>query len=290
MEAIKENNLQAMISLLDDPDELTYKRVKGSLLKAGEEIIPFLQTGYHKSKSSLQKQRLKLLISIFKLKKLRKELRSWKDTNSDDLLEGVLIIARYAYHVLDDTFVKNTIDAIERDVASMMENKKEADAVDILNEVILRKYGFAGNTEDYTGVQNSYINKVIETRMGNPIMLCVLYLLVARRLSIPLIGINSPRHFILAFIGNKEKGDRHSGSEMDNVSFFVDPFYKGITYSSPEYITMLQSTEFYRIYKDALPASNIAIIKRVLHNVIYAIQQEGKKNRANNLLRIAYSL
>lgn len=279
-----------MISLLDDPDELTYKRVKGSLLKAGEEIIPFLQTGYHKSKSSLQKQRLKLLISIFKLKKLRKELRSWKDTNSDDLLEGVLIIARYAYHVLDDTFVKNTIDAIERDVASMMENKKEADAVDILNEVILRKYGFAGNTEDYTGVQNSYINKVIETRMGNPIMLCVLYLLVARRLSIPLIGINSPRHFILAFIGNKEKGDRHSGSEMDNVSFFVDPFYKGITYSSPEYITMLQSTEFYRIYKDALPASNIAIIKRVLHNVIYAIQQEGKKNRANNLLRIAYSL
>jgi regulator of sirC expression with transglutaminase-like and TPR domain len=160
--------------------------------------------------------------------------------------------------------------------------------VEAMNEVILHEYGFSGNTQDYTGAKNSYINKVIENKMGNPIMLCILYLLVARRLNVPLIGINSPRHFILAYLSNTNAHDA-GRKEMDYVDFLVDPFFNGTTYSVSDFKKALKD-EFYEIYRDALPASNITIIKRVLNNVIYAIHQEGRENRAKNLLKIAESL
>lgn len=290
MKKINEAEAKAMISLLDDPSEAIYEQVKDNLKKAGAEIMPLLQTAYDESNNDLQKHRLKALINSVRLRKLKKEIDGWKNLKSDDLLEGILIIARYAYPGLDVDAVKHFISKMEKEVAEMIKNKSGAEAVEAMNEVILHKYGFSGNTEDYSGVQNSYINKVIENKMGNLIMLCVLYLLVARRLNIPLIGINSPRHFVLAFINDKEDVADITGNEMDKIGFFVDPFHQGTTYSEADFIKMLKSVEFYDIYKKALPASNITIIKRVLNNVIYAIHQEGKENRAKNLLRIAESL
>jgi len=288
MKKVNEGEIKAMISLLDDPNEQIYEQVKDELKRAGTEILSLLQAEYEESDNKLQRHRLKAIINSMRLRNLRKEIQNWKNTNAEDLLEGILTIARYAYPGLDTDAVKHFISRLEKDVAEMIKGKSGAEAVEAMNEVILHKYGFSGNTEDYTGVQNSYINKVIENKMGNPIMLCSLYLLVAKRLNIPLIGINSPRHFILAYLSNTNADDT-GRKEMDYVEFLVDPFFNGTTYSVSDFRKSLKD-EFFEIYRNALPASNIAIIKRILNNVIYAIHQEGKENRAKNLLRIAEAL
>lgn len=284
MKNINDGEIKAMISLLDDPNEQIYEQVKDELKKQGVEILPLLHASYNGSDNELQRQRLKAIINSLKLSKLKREIQNWKKENTDDLLEGILIIARYAYPGLDADAVRQFITRMGNVVADKTKNKSGAEAIEAMNEVILYQYGFSGNTIDYTAVQNSFINKVIESKTGNPIMLCILYLLVAKRLGIPLTGINSPRHFILAYTGN-ENGQAAGKNEMDDVDFFVDPFFNGTTYSLPEFKKSIRD-EFYEIYKHALPATNIAIIKRVLNNVVYAIHQEGKENRAKNLLKI----
>jgi len=81
--------------------------------------------------------------------------------------------------------------------------------------------GFAGNFEHYDDPRNSYLNEVIDRRLGIPITLGVVYQAVADRLGIRAGGVNLPAHFVLrvdledgrpVFIDAFE-GGRHLGSE-----------------------------------------------------------------------------
>ncbi|HTE14262.1 MAG TPA: tetratricopeptide repeat protein, partial [Burkholderiales bacterium] len=57
--------------------------------------------------------------------------------------------------------------------------------------------GFAGNSDDYYDPRNSYLNDVIDRRLGIPITLSVLYIEVGRRLGLPLSGVSFPGHFLV---------------------------------------------------------------------------------------------
>jgi regulator of sirC expression with transglutaminase-like and TPR domain len=83
-----------------------------------------------------------------------------------------------------------------------------------LNRVLIEEEGYRGNQEDYYDPRNSFLNDVIDRKLGIPITLSVLYLEVARRLSFPLVGVSFPGHFLV----------RHQSQERD---FFVDPFHRG---------------------------------------------------------------
>ncbi|XP_071946433.1 F-box only protein 21-like [Antedon mediterranea] len=70
-------------------------------------------------------------------------------------------------------------------------------ALDVFNEVFYEIYHFEGNKADYYNPDNSFINKVLESKKGIPISLAVVYAAVARRLGISLEPVNFPNHFLL---------------------------------------------------------------------------------------------
>ncbi|MBM3942971.1 MAG: hypothetical protein FJ316_08625 [SAR202 cluster bacterium] len=81
-----------------------------------------------------------------------------------------------------------------------------------LSHVLFRQAGLRGNTEDYYNPGNSYINRVLETGLGIPITLSVIYMEVARRLGISCSGIGLPGHFIVG---------------LPDLDLYVDPFHQG---------------------------------------------------------------
>lgn len=83
-----------------------------------------------------------------------------------------------------------------------------------LNELLFQKLGFHGNEKDYYDPENSYLNRVIDRRTGNPISLCVVYFLVARRLGIPITGIGMPGHFVCRY-------------QTPSEEIYIDCFNKG---------------------------------------------------------------
>ena len=64
--------------------------------------------------------------------------------------------------------------------------------------------GFAGNGEDYYAPENSYINRVLETRLGIPITLSLLYACVVARLGVRCEPVNFPSHFLLRWMERPE--------------------------------------------------------------------------------------
>ena len=83
-----------------------------------------------------------------------------------------------------------------------------------LSDWLFDKEGFRGNTADYVDPRNSYLNLVLDRRLGIPISLSVVFLEVARRLNVPAQGVGLPGHFIVAVTG-------------EDAPVFLDPFHGG---------------------------------------------------------------
>ena len=84
----------------------------------------------------------------------------------------------------------------------------------VLNRYLFDELGFSGNRENYYDPRNSYLNDVLERKMGLPITLSVVYMSIGRRLGMPLFGVGLPGHFIVKW-------------EDQNTRLLIDPFNRG---------------------------------------------------------------
>ena len=69
----------------------------------------------------------------------------------------------------------------------------------VLSTYLCNELGYEGNHERYSDPKNSYLNCVIESRRGIPVSLCTLFLLLGRRLGLPVFGVNMPAHFLVKY-------------------------------------------------------------------------------------------
>src|SRR5216684_5716061 len=75
-----------------------------------------------------------------------------------------------------------------------------------LNKYLFTERGFHGSRQDYYNRSNSYLNEVLDDREGIPITLSVLYIELARRVGLKVVGIPLPGHFVVEFLPEKGEG------------------------------------------------------------------------------------
>ena len=115
-----------------------------------------------------------------------------------DVLRAALTFARIEYPQLDvEGYVKRVENLSARVAAKVREPGDPAQSIAALNEVLFHEEMFRGNTVDYYSPRNSFLNDVLDRKLGIPITLALLYLEVARRVGFPLFGVGMPGHFLL---------------------------------------------------------------------------------------------
>jgi regulator of sirC expression with transglutaminase-like and TPR domain len=121
-----------------------------------------------------------------------------------DLLRAALVIARTEYPALNEakyiarvqTLAKRV--AIESGLQSALSRIPEpVETVHAINKVMFEEEGFRGNREDYLDPRNSFLNDVFDRKLGIPISLSLIYMEVAKRVGLPLLGVGMPGHFLL---------------------------------------------------------------------------------------------
>lgn len=132
-----------------------------------------------------------------------------------DLALAALYVAQEEYPTLDITAYLNGLDTM----AMTVEERLPADpyplkVLQTINRYLYEDLGFTGNTQYYYDPRNSFLNDVMDRRLGIPITLSLVYMEIARRLGFPMVGINFPGHFLI-------RPDR------EDMSIYVDPFFKG---------------------------------------------------------------
>lgn len=137
-----------------------------------------------------------------------------------DLSRAALLIAATEYPSLSIERELFRIDEIAEGIAPRLDDDTPLYQLNTLSEYLFDELKFAGNHTNYYDPRNSFLNDVIERRVGIPITLSLLYIEVGKRLGVPLLGIGMPGHFIV----------RH----RDEPDVFVDPFHGGILLSEDE--------------------------------------------------------
>jgi len=145
--------------------------------------------------------------------------------------------------------------------------------LDGLRRLLFRDLGFAGNEEDYYDARNSYLDDVLDRRVGIPISLAVVMLEVGRRLGVPLAGVSMPGHFLV-----RDKVD---------PEVFVDPFARGLVLDRRGCQLRFHGVHGVEASFDPAflePVGKLAIIDRMLANL------DGLAVRAGDLGMLAWVL
>lgn len=115
-----------------------------------------------------------------------------------DLLRAALAFCRIEYPQLDPEPYAHRVEEFARRVAEKIDDPDEpAVCIAAMNQVLFQEEMFRGNTVDYYSPRNSFMNDVLDRRLGIPITMSLLYLEVARRAGFPLFGVGMPGHFLL---------------------------------------------------------------------------------------------
>lgn len=291
METMRHSNISILIDLLEDPSTVVYHQVHKTIASMGIETIPKLRGALDTSTNGLQIKRIKTLLSKLKVQKLGHDLRLWKKSRKDDLLEGLLLIAKYGDPYLDRTKIDETLDAIEAMVRHKIQGKTNLETTFILNRTILFDFGFNGDHHYYSNLDAIFLHKIIETETASPLGLSLLYLLIAERLNIPLVGIDAAGYFMLGYADDTMlKNDTMPYVPADKVIFYIDPFQSGYITSAEDFDMAFSVLPSILRNSRPLTVTTTDIIKYVLNDLIFALFSKGEREEANTLITINETL
>ena len=275
--------------MLEDPDDSIYEHIRNKILSIGYEIIPALESVWESTFNNSLQTRIEDLIQEIQFSNVQEELKIWAGTGGTDLLAGTLLISKYQYPDLDEEHVRRQLEVIKKDVwLELNPNLTAYEKVRVLNHILFEVHNFTGNTTNYHAPQNSYINNVIESKRGNPLLLSIVYSVVAQGLNIPIYGVNLPEHFILAYRDEYTVFDETTSEEP--ILFYINPFSRGAVFSAREIETFLKQLKLdnSRIYYES--CSNVEIVKRQVRNLIVAYEKLGYPSKVEDLKKLLDTL
>ena len=92
-----QENIKALIKLLDDPDTNIYDTVSGNLVGMGKSIIPELETVWESTLDNKLQERIEYIIDVIEFKNTKNEFKNWIYNGSFDIVEGAYYVAKFQY-------------------------------------------------------------------------------------------------------------------------------------------------------------------------------------------------
>jgi regulator of sirC expression with transglutaminase-like and TPR domain len=268
---MSENEILALITLLDDEDREVSQQIENQLYKLGVLAIPYLEKESTKEGEGLKKLRAENILRNLRLQDIKAKLDSWKTYENNDLLKGICLVNSYQNPSISYEKLYVEIEQMFYDVwVDFKFDLHPLDEVRILNSAFFDKFKFRSNSQQFHVITNSMLDTVIDTKKGNPISLCIIYLLIAQKLRLPIKGVNLPNIFILTY-------------KSPQIQFYVNVFNKGAVLSRVEiehYISELKMPHLPEYYE---PCTNLDIVRRVLRNMHMAYEKNGEEDRMKDI-------
>ena len=191
-----------------------------------------------------------------------------------DVPHAALCFAReIAYPELDVQHYRLQIDSLcQAARAQLFPFLSLTEQAEALSDFLFIQQRFQGNSAYYQDPRNSYLNEVIERRLGIPISLSVIYIAIAQELGLPASGIGLPGHFIVSI---QEPCDET----------YLDPFHGGVRLSRADCAQLVrEATGFDGAFQMEWlkPVSPAVILTRMLNNLrnIYLHQEDWTQGLA----------
>ena len=274
MEELNEKELHALVSLLDDSDPEVKTHVKGKIISLGNSIIPFLEEKWETSFNPDLQKEIEELVHELQFAMLKERLADWRDSEEQDLLTGLWLVNTYQYPELEFEKLNADMHQIYFDVWTLFDNDLPPyEKVRAINSVLFGTLRFSANTKNFHSPGNSMLSNVLESKKGNPISLCAIYLLVANKLGLPVYGVNLPNLFVLTY-------------STPDITFYINAFNKGLIFSKQDITNYLEHLKIEPRNEFFEPCRNIEIMKRSLRNLMIAFDKLGEREKVEEVRQL----
>lgn len=275
---MKNSEIKALVSLLEDDDESVIAEIEEKIMSIGTGIIPYLEEEWEKNFNPTIQARIEDLIHIMQFELLQERFMDWKENDQDDLLKGLWVIATYQYPDLEYDELRGHFEQLYIDTwREFRDEMPPYDQIKILNSVLFDGFRFRANTKNFHSPANSMINTVLESKKGNPISLCAVYLMIAQRLNMPVFGVNLPNLFILTY-------------KDEHTQFYINVFNKGLIFLKEDLDSYLDNLQLERKELFYEPCSNLDMILRILRNLVISFEKLGDYHKSDEIKSVLQKL
>ena len=275
----REGEKAALIKLLGDDDPAVYQAIRSKIISYGVTAAGWLQRS-KLSSDPLIRRRANDIIQTFSRQTADNRFLGFCLSQSEelDLEQGVLLLAQTQYPDINLEAYQALLDSYALDVKEALQPGATGESIiATLNHFFFDQLGYHGNEENYYDPENSYLNRVMDRRTGNPISLCTLFLLVGARLKLPIAGIGMPGHFLCRYQNSTE-------------GFFIDAFNRGKLLSKGECVAYLRHTRESFKESDLAPVTPRRILLRVCSNLHQIYTQLAQTEEMSRLQRYIVAL
>ncbi|MBA3850187.1 MAG: hypothetical protein C0502_09370 [Opitutus sp.] len=244
----------ALAALLDDTSPVVRQSLLAHFIQLGDEARAFLQEAARSPALPAADS------AIWFLRELRfsdpvAEFRGFIQSLNYELETGALLLSRTTNPGLDVTAVCAQLDAFAARARKLMPKAATMRAqCRVLNRVLFEEFGLRGNRDHYADPRNSFLDQVLERRLGIPISLSVIYLLVAQRVGLELEPVGVPGHFLVG--GYEPEGP-----------FFVDAFNGGTLLEPEDVLARIRALNRTPQLADLAPTPVREVLCRMCRNL-----------------------
>jgi regulator of sirC expression with transglutaminase-like and TPR domain len=274
-EELSESRREALLKLLADDDPAVYRSIRQKILSLGSSATEWLRP-HTLSREPALRRRAQEIVLRFDRQAADNAFLGFCLRHGEelDLEEGAWLLAQTQYPDINVAGYRALLDSFAADLRERIEDLDGQALLHELNHYLFGDLGFTGSDEDYYEPASSYLNRVLDRRSGNPINLCLVYQLVARRLQLPVTGIGLPGHFVCRF-------------QSTSAEIYIDAFNNGKLLNKADCVRYLLQGN-YNVRDDYLtPLSPRRILLRIcsnLHQIYLHLEKAEQATRVQRYL------
>ena len=282
--------LNALISLLEDPDEGIYHTVRQELEQIGEAVLlPLRDAISEEGHGDIFLKRAKDLLDHLGADEVRSGFADWISSDDHHLAEALVLLDRYIDPTRSVEGLKETMERVRQDIwLELNDDMTALEQVRVINRIFFEHHGFSGTRGGAAKPSHALPRAVIEQRKGNSLALGALYLAMAQELGLPIHGVNLPNHFILAYCDGGHLGEFSEDGGPGGILFYINPFNKGGIIHPEEVNVFLGHLDLPVDQQHCGPCHPVDVVRRLIGNLAYAFEREEQLEEAERMRELLF--
>lgn len=276
-----EQELHALISLIDEPDYASFAKVREQIFNIGPPAVPLLEDAWENTFDTGIQQRIEDIIHNIQFNQLHFDLVKWSHFKDMDLLEGYILFTKYQYPSLNIDQIREQILQLRRDIwIELNENLTPLEKIKVMNHILYDHYRFKLPDKQESDAKYLFLNNLLEMRTGYSISIGILYTLLAQSLGMPLFGLLLPgERYFMAWIEPDLTGSA-------KVKFCINPENKGGVFTKEELILLLKKLKFPTQENYFVPLKPSIIIEKMFEMLSYLYAAAGDPLKQDEITRL----
>ena len=273
---LSQSQRMALLSLLADEDPSIYQTVREKILSCGPPAADWLRP-HTMSNDPALRRRARQIVLHFDRQAADDHFLAFclRHGEEFDLEAGAWLLAQTQYPLINVEAYQALLDEYTNELRDRLVSAVQPkETVGAINQYLFGELGFGGNEENFYDPENSYLNRVMDRRTGNPINICLVYILLARRLRLPVAGIGLPGHFLCRY--------QSSAAEI-----YLDPFNRGRILTKAECVQHVVNASGSLRGDCLVPVSPRRLLLRLcsnLHQIYQRLEQAPETMRLQRYL------